>query len=361
MNRLTDKAVILLLCGIALISFESYFLPVIAFLAVIGLSAINQSFSDSRVSLATEIIGGALCFAAPQFLCVSPVFFYDFFSSKRRWLALVIPVSAIIYHDKLTDMQLILLITSTLVAFMLWRATTRLEEAEKNLIAVRDNSEEMNILLSEKNKQLCENQDYEINLATMNERNRIAREIHDNVGHMLTRSILQLGALIIINKDEAINEHLVSLKDTLDNAMTSIRSSVHNLHDTSIDLRLAVNEAVKPLKDNYRTEIECDFSENMPKNIRMCFIGIIKECVSNVIKHSSGDKISVVIREHPAFYQLSFNDNGKCSGTISDTGIGLSNMRERTSSVGGIINFTSSENGFRVFVSVPKNSSTKEI
>lgn len=354
MNRLTDKAVILILCGISLISFESSFLPVIAFLAVVGFSAINQSFSDSRISLVTEIISGALCLAAPSFLCVSPVFFYDFFSSKRYWLALTLPVSAIMYYDKLTNMQLILLIVSAIVAFMLWRATTRLEAAEKKLIAVRDNSEETNILLNKKNKQICENQDYEINLATMNERNRIAREIHDNVGHMLTRSILQLGALIIINKDEAINEHLVSLKDTLDNAMTSIRNSVHNLHDTSIDLHLAVNEAIKPLEDNYHTEIECDFSENMPKNIRMCFIGIVKECVSNVIKHSSGDKISVVIREHPGFYQLSFTDNGKCTDTISDTGIGLSNMRERAAFVGGIINFKPSVNGFKVFLSVPK-------
>ena len=354
MNRLADKAVILLLCVISLISFEANFMPVIAFLAVVGLSAINQSFSESRISRATEIISSALCFVAPTFLCVSPVFLYDFFNSKRYLLALTVPVAAIIYYDRLNGMQLILLITSMLVAFMLWRATTRLEAAEKKLIAVRDNSEEMNILLNEKNKQLCENQDYEINLATMNERNRIAREIHDNVGHMLTRSILQLGALIIINKDEAINEHLVNLKDTLDNAMTSIRNSVHNLHDTSIDLHLAVNEAVKPLEGNYHTEIECDFSENMPKNVRMCFIGIIKECVSNVIKHSSGDRISVAIREHPGFYQLSFNDNGKCVDAISDTGIGLSNMRERAASVGGIINFTPSEHGFKVFVSVPK-------
>lgn len=354
MNRLADKAVILLLCGISLISFETAFMPVIAFLAVIGLSALNQSFSDSRISLATEIISGALCFVAPPFLCVSPVFFYDFFCSKRCWLALTVLLATIISYGNLTDTQLILLIASTIVAFMLWRATTRLEAAEKKLIDVRDNSEEMNILLNEKNKQLCENQDYEINLATMNERNRIAREIHDNVGHMLTRSILQLGALIVINKDEAMKEHLVSLKDTLDNAMTSIRNSVHNLHDTSIDLHLAVDEAVKPLEEKYHTEIECDFSENMPKNIRMCFIGIIKECVSNVIKHSNGDRISVVIREHPAFYQLSFSDNGKCTDTIADTGIGLSNMRERVSAVGGIINFTPSEHGFKVFVSVPK-------
>jgi len=353
MNKLADKAVVLALCIISLVSFESVFLPVIAFLAVIALSAISQSFSDSRISLVTEILSGALCFVNPAFLSVAPVFLYDFFSSKRYWLSLTVPLALIVSYEKLSSLQLMLLLGTAAAALMLWRNTSRLEDAEKKLISVRDNSEEMNIQLSEKNKQLCENQDYEINLATMNERNRIAREIHDNVGHMLTRSILQLGALIVINKDETMKEHLVSLRDTLDNAMTSIRSSVHNLHDNSIDLRLGVNEAIKPLEEKYHTETEFDFTENMPKNIRICFIGIVKECVSNVIKHSNGDHISVVVREHPGFYQLSFSDNGKCSG-INDSGIGLSNMRERVSAVDGVINITPSESGFRVFVSVPK-------
>ena len=59
------------------------------------------------------------------------------------------------------------------------------------------------------------NQDYEIYLATLKERNRIAREIHDNVGHMLTRSILQLGALSVINKDETVGEAINDLSGTL--------------------------------------------------------------------------------------------------------------------------------------------------
>ena len=46
-------------------------------------------------------------------------------------------------------------------------------------------------MLTQKNKDLLEKQDYEIHVATLKERNRIAREIHDNVGHMLSRSLLQ--------------------------------------------------------------------------------------------------------------------------------------------------------------------------
>ena len=47
-----------------------------------------------------------------------------------------------------------------------------------------------------------EKQDTEIYLATLKERNRIAREIHDNVGHMLSRSILMVGALKTVNQAE---------------------------------------------------------------------------------------------------------------------------------------------------------------
>ena len=85
---------------------------------------------------------------------------------------------------------------------------------------------ELTTQLVEKNKAMQRNQDYEIYLATLKERNRIAREIHDNVGHMLTRSILQLGALSVINKDETVGEAINDLSGTLNTAMTSIRSSV---------------------------------------------------------------------------------------------------------------------------------------
>ncbi len=61
-------------------------------------------------------------------------------------------------------------------------------------------SEEHTLLLSEKNKALLEKQDYEIYAATLRERNRIAREIHDNVGHVLSRSILMTAACKPIKK-----------------------------------------------------------------------------------------------------------------------------------------------------------------
>ena len=67
--------------------------------------------------------------------------------------------------------------------------TRRYDRLDEKFRRTRDDSVEKNLLLREKNQSILEKQDYEIYTATLRERNRIAREIHDNVGHMLSRSI----------------------------------------------------------------------------------------------------------------------------------------------------------------------------
>ena len=235
------------------------------------------------------------------------------------------------------------------------KRTSELETAQNKLIETRDQSEEVNILLTEKNRYLCERRDHEIRIAVLTERNRIAREIHDNVGHMLSRTLLQMGALLVTNKDDKLRPELEKVKDTLNEAMTSIRESVHNLHDDSVDLKNTVIELTKPLKDSFKVKLDMDFSEDIPKNIKFCFIGVIKEGISNIIKYSNGDSVIITIREQPAFYQLVIEDNGtNNNGIIYSDGIGLENMKIRTESLGGIFKYYSEKNKFKIFISIQK-------
>ena len=232
--------------------------------------------------------------------------------------------------------------------------TSELENTQRTLHEIRDSTIEKNIILKQKNIYLTEHQDNEIYLATLKERNRIAREIHDNIGHMLTRSLLQTAAMSVICNDEKQKESLNTLKETLDCAMTNVRKSVHNLHDESIDLKYAIEDCVNNISNKFTVQLNYDITGHVPKNIKLCLIGIVKESISNIIKHSKGNKIKILLIEHPAFYQLSITDNGSCS-FINNNGIGLINMKDRAESVGGIISFTPSSDGFRVFISVPKN------
>ncbi|NLO99220.1 MAG: two-component sensor histidine kinase [Clostridiaceae bacterium] len=210
----------------------------------------------------------------------------------------------------------------------------------------------MSIQLSKQNRDLLEKQDNELNLATMNERNRIAREIHDNVGHLLSSAILQSGALKTINRDVKLNDNLQALHETLAKAMNSIRNSVHELYDESVDLEAKVSELIK----NF-TFCEIDFSYNISgnpdKKLKYAFISILKEALTNIINHSDATKAIVAFNEHPALYQLIIRDNGNVKSFNTGDGMGISNMIDRVRSLNGNINIKTT-NGFEIFISIPK-------
>lgn len=210
-------------------------------------------------------------------------------------------------------------------------------------------------MLRKSNAQLIDSQNDQIYIATLKERNRIAREIHDSVGHMLSRSILQVGALLTICKDETINPHLETLNDSLNKAMNSIRSSVHDLHDEAIDLKRALTGIIQPFTF-CPVRLEYGISSSLPKEIKYCFLSITKEALNNIMKHSNATKVSIIAKEHPGFYQFLIEDNGTDILPLTEehSGIGLSNMNERINAMHGILHI-STEHGFRIFISIPKS------
>ena len=149
--------------------------------------------------------------------------------------------------------------------------------------------------------------------------------------------------------------HLTTLKETLDLAMNNIRNSVHDLHDESIDLQ----NALQGLVDSFTfcpVHFQCDISKQIPKNVKYCFLAITKEGMNNIMRHSNASRVTLTVKEHPAFYQLLIEDNGTTSlhsDNVSDNGMGISNMKERAEALHGILHI-STENGFRIFVSIPK-------
>ena len=352
MNRLLDKAAILMICIAGFCLSDEPAAPVIALLIAVSVSCAVQLFTGKRTAAVLIVLCSALCGVIPVIFCAVPIMLYDALWEKK-WM-LTLPALLIFTHtDGLSSLQVLVSAGGMAAAVIIYIRVSKLEENINNLTALRDEVTEKNLQLSQQNMRLAEAQDNEIHLATLRERNRIAREIHDNVGHMLTRSLLQSGALLIINKDEELREPLSSLKETLDSAMTSIRQSVHDLHDDSIDLKKVISDSLESVSDRFAVRLDYDISESMSGSVKLCIAGVVKECISNAAKHSTGDRLTVILREHPVFYQLMVEDNGSCT-EINDTGIGLKNMTERAENAGGRITFTPSPNGFRVFMTLPK-------
>ena len=352
MNRLLDKLSILLICMTGFAAADSFTAPVAALLVSASASSAVQLLTGKKSAAVIIALCAAMCGVMPVFFCALPLMLYDALCEKKWWL--ILPSAAVLLRpEQITPMQLMITAAGVFASLIIYMRVSSLEKNVAKLTSLRDEVAEKNLRLSRQNTLLAQAQDNEIHLATLKERNRIAREIHDNVGHMLTRSLLQSGALIIMNKDEALKEPLSSLRDTLDSAMTSIRSSVHDLHDDSIALRKVVDDSLKTVSEKFTVRLDYDISQEPPGKIKMCIAGIVKEGLSNAAKHSNGDRISLVLREHPGFYQLMLEDNGT-SGSINENGIGLKNMTERAESAGGRISFTASEKGFRIFMSIPK-------
>ena len=246
-----------------------------------------------------------------------------------------------------------LLLAGALLSVYFAYSTVNINQLYKEKIRLRDDNEEVVRLERARRALIVRNQDAEIQMATLKERNRIAREIHDNVGHLLSRCILQLGAVRMIHKDEAVAEELQSVLEGLNESMTSIRKSVHDLHNDAVDLKQSIEKLIESNKE-FTTDFDYDVENDFPMKIKYCIISVITEGFQNAVKHSNGDSISILVREHPGMYQVVFHDNGT-GAVIKEDGIGLHNIENRVRELGGMVSF-SVEKGFRIFISIPKEA-----
>lgn len=360
MIRILDKGILFGLGAVLLFQRQDFVIPVVVLLTALIFSSFSLYLTDAKILGILWMGYLVLCVIRPEFSYFLPLLLYD-----SMWYSFYWGLAGVLFYYPAREiytgwMSMLWLLTAFLAVYMAYKSEKN-DRLDADIIHLRDTDTELKLVMEQRNRELLEKQDNEIYLATLRERNRIAREIHDNVGHMLSRSILQVGALATICKEEMIRQQLAGINDTLNQAMNSIRESVHDLHDDAIDLRQAAYEAVKDMRKNYDVHIEYDMSAHIPRNVKYCFIAIVKEGMSNIIKHSNADKVDIIFREHPGFYQLYIEDNGSVSHSVeeSDHGIGISNMRERVEALGGTLNIRQ-KNGFRIFATVRKEMEETE-
>lgn len=368
MHYFQNTGFLLLYCMSSILYFPVDSSFVLAFLCATAFCC-ACFFSENplvHLALGTVFLSGSL-FVLP-FFCFFPILSYIFLQD-RHWLFLVCTYLLFFYqilHS--VDISLPLLwtgISGFLLAFLLQSHTGQYERLSVLFRKNQDDSRENHLLLTEKNKALLEKQDYEIYTATLRERNRIAREIHDSVGHVLSRSILLLGAAKAVNRQTELYPLLDNLDISLNSAMDSIRSSVHDLHDDSVNLE----EAIRNLAAGFTfcpVTLQYDMTRTVPREVRYCFISITKEALSNVIKHSNASQVWITMQEHPALYQLCIEDNGTRSATAYNTrgasshnGIGLTNMQDRIRALNGTLQI-STDSGFRIFITIQKENTRNE-
>lgn len=312
------------------------------------------SFMEKTYRLAILLAYAAASFFLPQLLLFLPAVTYALAASRHFPAAAFCILSLLRYCIPGQAVLFLFILLGCLIAVLLFSLNHAYQTLDLQFRRTRDDTTELNLLLQQKNQSLRDKQDYEIYAATLRERNRIAREIHDNVGHLLTRSILMTGALKAVNKEPCLIPSLDQLEDTLSSAMNNIRSSVHDLHDESVNME----EAVKNLISEFTfcpVKLDYDITSAVPRDIKYGFISILKEALSNIMKHSNASSVHIIMREHPALYQLLIEDNGNPEKSLTSSGIGLINMKDRIRSLNGNIQFNN-DHGFRIFITVPRET-----
>ncbi|MDH8676990.1 histidine kinase [Fusibacter bizertensis] len=301
------------------------------------------------------IIYVMICSLESNYLTFLPVVMYAFYDHQDRLWSLLAMIPFLMMVTTLIDVQSKIFIACvfTVMAILFKMQHLANIKLKKDLTETSDTMRELTIHLNEQNRLLMAHQDDEIHVATLKERNRIAREIHDHVGHQLSRVLLQIGAQLTLNKTDPA---LLSMKDTLDSAMDNLRKSVHDLHETSMELETQLSQVVDQF-DFCPVKVNIHLDNVVNPQIKVAIVAILKESFSNISKHSKATEVKVSLIEHPGFYQFIISDNGTIPNLTQNqffnSGIGLKNIEQRVTELKGHF-LIRNQNGFELFITLPK-------
>ena len=380
MNRLFDKSIVLACCIAAALGLAVDACLVAAFCLGVVVASLTEIAQGERARRAGEAASYAYIMVAvfvPSFLPFAPLALYDIARRVRRehvWVALgagaifVCALVAYAHAGALPTRALLLTAILSVAATLLSLRTAQLEREQERMRRTRDELQERALALEARNRDLADRQDYEVELATLAERARIAREIHDNVGHQLTRASLQTEALRVVHANEpGVAADFADVKRTVDEALQLVRSSVHALNDNAANLSVQLERIVEGARSDGGPQIELEvLAEHAPANVANCFAAVLREALSNTMRHACAQTVTVRCMEHPSFYQLIVTDDGaggvQASSRGTAEGMGLGSMRERVEALGGT--FTAGPRagagGWRVFATVPKQQGNED-
>ena len=187
------------------------------------------------------------------------------------------------------------------------------------------------------------------------ERNRISGSLHNSIGHTLSAGILQVNALKYISNQQEVKDSLNILQNSLENGMTEIRECLHDMHNNSFNLQTGLEELVENTK---KPKIQLTYKvDSIPYELKYDIFSIVKESLSNTIKHSGASELNLSVLDHIGFYSLIIKDNGRgFSGKEIKNlnyGIGLKVIADLVEKHRGIIKFYS-ESGFKTHIIFPK-------
>lgn len=186
------------------------------------------------------------------------------------------------------------------------------------------------------------------------ERSRFAARIHDKLGHSISGSIilLEAAALTVETDPQGAKRSMEKVADNLREGVDDIRAALRQ-ERPGLD-RLGLQELKRILEEfqvTYGRQAHLEVSgstEVIPAPTWICIQENLKEALTNMLKHSSGDRFTMRIQVLQSAVRVEYADNGSCEEPRP--GMGLQAIEERTAGCGGRCVFNGGQNGFRIIL-----------
>lgn len=199
-------------------------------------------------------------------------------------------------------------------------------------------------------------------LTILKERNRISREIHDSVGHALSTTIIQLGAIEnLVSFDKDLKELVFELREFVKKSLIEVRNAINTLkpdeyenYENLFKIKELVNNFSKMTNIDVKITIS-KYTWKLSSIQSISLYRVIQEALSNCVKHSNATRIQIFLNFNKDNLVINIKDNGTDCKNINK-GNGLKSITERINELNGLVRFNSSSDGFSIHASFPKNT-----
>ncbi len=196
-------------------------------------------------------------------------------------------------------------------------------------------------------------------LASAQERSRIAQEVHDGLGHTLTVAHIQLeAAREVVHRDaDRAAQIIARVQAVVQAGLRDVRSSVGLLRDETRPR--ALTEAIEEWASELRAEgltVALDLASGTPSSAATAHVmyRAAQEAVTNVRRHARAGAVEIAITRTAAWWRLRVADDGRGTSAGIDRGFGLTGIRSRVASAGGHVEIqTRAGGGFALTLDLP--------
>ncbi|MGC4378057.1 sensor histidine kinase [Fictibacillus sp. Mic-4] len=321
------------------------------YLLLFILEVLKAKYIKGKMIIFAEIvaIAGAV-YIEPLFTAALGFFVFEIVESKRYALLIgtVVPAFFLLKNEGLL-FYFFYIIVCVFVSYLI----VTLKEKDAHFKVISDKERRYIYELESTKQQLLRSSQELVHMTELRERNRIASEIHDSIGHKIAGIYMQLQAAYKVKEknEEKANALFEKTIGDLSTTLEVIRETVHNIKPKE-----AVG--IEQIERIIQSFTFCDVSFTHKGDMTILspthwevITTNIKEALTNAFKYSNASLIEIDLTTNDHFARLYIKDNGVGAAQIVD-GLGMRGMKERVKMLGGSLS-ASGENGFMMVCILP--------